>query len=81
MMTAPRPSGGPTPWSSTADVDTDAEVVRLHLGTTPVELPEPAAELVRGLISNRTGHAATGQPATTRWLLPGGQPGRPVSAA
>ena len=66
---------------STADVDLDADVVRLHLGATPVELPEPAAELVRRLTSNRVGHAATGQPAITCWLFPGGQPGRPVSAA
>lgn len=66
---------------STADVDTENDVVRLHLGATPVELPEPAADLVRALLATRAGHATIGQPATTGWLFPGGQPARPVSAA
>ena len=66
---------------STADVDTADDVVRLHLGATPVELPEPAADLVRALLATRAGHATIGQAATTGWLFPGGQPARPVSAA
>lgn len=66
---------------STADVDIDADAVRLHLGATPIALPEPVADLVRALIATRAGHAAIGQPDTSRWLFPGGQPARPVSAA
>jgi len=54
--------------------------VRLRLGHEPVVLPEPLASPVLGLIASRRGHAALGDQGTSPWLLPGGQPGRPVSA-
>ncbi|MGH3613646.1 MAG: hypothetical protein ACRDRK_13855 [Pseudonocardia sp.] len=40
-------------------------------------LPEPLATLTRDLAGTRRGHGAHD---TSRWLFPGGQPGRPVSA-
>jgi hypothetical protein len=55
--------------------------VQLRLGTAPITLPEPLATLVRTLVGTRTGHAAVGERSTSTWLFPGGQPGRPVSAA
>lgn len=55
--------------------------VRLHLGRTPVYLPEPVAELARTVVTNRKGHATIGAQAPSSWLFPGGQPGRPISTA
>jgi hypothetical protein len=54
--------------------------VRLRLGREPVMLPEPLADLVRQVAATRRGHAALGQVGTSRWLFPGGQPGRPISS-
>lgn len=62
------------------DVNTGGDTVTLRLGTIPVELPEPLATLTRSLIATRRGHATIGDPGTSHWLFPGGQPGRPVSA-
>lgn len=55
--------------------------VRLRLGREPVVLPEPLAGLVLELVATRRGHAALGDQGSSRWLFPGGQPGRPISAA
>jgi hypothetical protein len=54
-------------------------VVRLRLGREPVVVPEPLATLVLHLVITRQGHATTGDQGTSRWLLPGGRPGQPVS--
>ena len=42
--------------------------------------PQPLAVLTLGLGANRPGHAVLGDPGTSPWLFPGGQPGRPTSA-
>lgn len=55
--------------------------VRLRLGREPIVLPEPLDGLVRELVGSRHGHAKVGDQGTSRWLFPGGQPGRPISAA
>ena len=62
------------------DLDTSDGTVKLHLGSVPVVLPEPVATLARDLAGIRRGHAVLGDQGTSRWLFPGGQPGRPVSA-
>ena len=62
------------------DLDTSDGTVRLRLGSVPVVLPEPLATLTRDLAATRRGHAVLGDQGTSRWLFPGGQPGRPVSA-
>ena len=54
--------------------------MRLRLGREPVVLPEPLDALVLQLAASRRGHAALGDQGTSRWLFPGGQPGRPISA-
>jgi hypothetical protein len=61
-------------------VQADHNDVSIHLGNQPVALPEPLASLVRDLVTTRRGHAALGDQGNSRWLFPGGQPGRPVSA-
>jgi hypothetical protein len=53
--------------------------VLLRLGDEPVVLPEPVAALARTVVANRRGKAAVGDPGTSPWLFPGGQPGRPIS--
>ncbi|WP_260328847.1 hypothetical protein [Streptomyces sp. Ag109_O5-1] len=45
----------------------------------PAVLPLPLATLVRKLLVNRRGKAKIGTPDDGPWLLPGGQPGRPLS--
>ena len=65
---------------STAQVTTDATTVRIHLGTAPIDLPEPVAELARQLLGSKRGHATTGTGPPSIWLFAGGQPGRPISA-
>lgn len=55
------------------------EKVLLRLGDEPVVLPEPVAALALGVVTNRHGKAAVGDPGTSPWLFPGGQPGRPIS--
>ncbi len=54
--------------------------VRLQLGREPIVLPEPLAGLVLELVATRRGHAALGDQGTSRWLFPGGMPGRSVSS-
>ena len=44
-------------------------------------LPEPIAALARQLVQARQGHAVIGDHGRSPWLFPGGQPGRPISAA
>ena len=60
-------SRSPTPTSGSA------------LGRTPIRLPEPVDELTRTVVTKRKGHATIGATAASRWLFPGGQPGRPIS--
>jgi hypothetical protein len=62
------------------DVHEGDDEVLLRLGHEPIVLPEPLAALVRELVASRQGHAALGRQASSRWLFPGGQPGRPVSS-
>jgi hypothetical protein len=57
----------------------DDGAVGLRLGAQPVVLPEPLASLVLQLVATRRGHAVLGEQGASRWLFPGGQPGRPIS--
>ena len=61
------------------NIDTTSEQVGLHLGQAPIQLPEPVAEIARSVVANRKGHATIGALTPSPWLLPGGQPGRPIS--
>jgi hypothetical protein len=61
------------------DVEVSAQEVGLHLGQAPIQLPEPVAALARTVAADRKGHATIGALAPSRWLFPGGQPGRPIS--
>jgi hypothetical protein len=61
-------------------IETSDHQVRIRLGREPVILPDPLDTLVRHLVATRSGHAALGDQGTSRWLFPGGRPGRPISA-
>ena len=54
--------------------------VRIRPGREPVILPEPLGTPAMKLAATRRGHAAIGDQGTSAWLLPGGQPGQPISA-
>jgi hypothetical protein len=53
--------------------------VRIGFGRTPIRLPDPVDELARTVVATRKGHATIGAATPSRWLFPGGQPGRPIS--
>lgn len=55
------------------------EDVRISFGRAPIRLPDPVANLARAVVATRKGHATIGASAPSRWLFPGGQPGRPIS--
>ncbi len=61
------------------DVATTGDRVGLVLGSVPVTLPDPMTRLVAELVATRRGHAVSGDSGKSRWLFPGGQPGRPIS--
>lgn len=61
-------------------LDTTGTQVRIRLGREPLTLPLPVDTLILQLAATRRGHAAIGDQGTSRWLFPGGQPGRPISA-
>jgi hypothetical protein len=65
---------------TTGHVTVSGDTVQIRLGTAPITLPEPAAGLARQLLDGKRGHATTGAADPSPWLLPGGQPGRPVSS-
>jgi hypothetical protein len=61
-------------------VSIDDTTVTIQLGTAPITLPDPVADLTRQLLDGKRGHATTGAAAPSPWLFPGGQPGRPIRA-
>jgi hypothetical protein len=57
---------------------TDGEV-HISFGHTPIRLPDPLDDLARTVVAKGKGHATIGATTPSRWLFPGGQPGRPIS--
>jgi hypothetical protein len=55
--------------------------VFLRLGRHEVPVPDPLGDILTQLIDSGRTHVGIGSPATTRWLFPGGMPGRPITAA
>ena len=57
----------------------DGEVfVRFSQHDVPV--PEPLGALLLQLLAHGKSHTGIGSPPQTRWLFPGGLPGRPITA-
>lgn len=61
-------------------VEAAANVTRLHLGPTPLEVPPPLDELLNRLVRTRRPYSGVGSPAATPWLFPGLDPGLPLTA-
>ena len=53
---------------------------RVQLGDTHIDIPEPLDELITRLANSRRPYTGVGSPATTPWLFPGLDPGRPLTA-
>jgi len=53
----------------------------LRFGGDDVHIPAPLAGLMQTPVRDGRPYIGVGSPATTRWLFPGLQPGRPLTAA
>lgn len=62
-------------------IKTQGPQVFLRLGTDDLHIPEPLAQLIQTLARDGRPYTGVGTPSTTRWLFPGLQPGRPLTAA
>jgi integrase len=60
------------------DVAIDDDTVAIRFGDTAITMPDPLATQLRELIAERRGWVAAAVPET-RWLFPGGAPGRPIN--
>ncbi|WP_280277498.1 hypothetical protein [Nocardia wallacei] len=63
---------------TTDDILVNGDTVQLRLGTTPLTLPPPLAELVTELLATRRSTAVLGETGTSTWLFPGKRPGQPA---
>lgn len=61
------------------DVSVDGDAVQLRLGRHCVELTSVLGTLVVGLVADRRGSLRVGASPDSRWLFPGGRPGRPLT--
>ena len=57
-------------------VTLDDSPVTIRFGRDPITLPDPVAVLLARLVADRHGRATTADTGQSRWLFPGGQPGR-----
>jgi hypothetical protein len=57
------------------------EEVFVRFGRHDVPVPDPLGALLLALIRDGKTHIGVGTPARTRWLFPGGLPGRPITAS
>ncbi len=66
----------------TTDQITDTgDTVTVRFGRHDVPTPPPLGHLLLQLIRDGKSHVGIGSPAHTRWLFPGGVPGRPITAS
>jgi hypothetical protein len=66
---------------TTGQVARRDDAVLIRFGKHDVPVPEPLGQALLELISEGRTHAGVGSPARTRWLFPGGLPGKPITAA
>ncbi|MFD4257632.1 hypothetical protein ACFWR9_08365 [Streptomyces sp. NPDC058534] len=60
------------------DVLDDGTILRLRLGTHPVEIPPPLDNMVREVMRHPVSKAHFLEPGPSRWLFPGSRAGRPM---
>jgi hypothetical protein len=66
---------------TTGQVTHRGDTVSVRFGRHDVPVPEPLGAALLELIRNGRTHAGVGSPARTRWLFPGGLPGKPITAS
>lgn len=66
---------------TTEQVITRGENVFIRFGHSDVHIPDPLAGLLLALIRDGRRYRGVGSPASSCWLLPGMQPGRPLTPA
>lgn len=63
------------------DLEVDDPNVRIRFGGSPITAPPPLSSLLTRLLTEGRSHVGVGTPGDSPWLFPGGQPGRPLTAA
>ncbi len=66
---------------TTGQVSRRDDAVFVRFGQHDVPVPEPLGAALLELIRNGRTHVGVGSPARTRWLFPGGLPGKPITAS
>lgn len=66
---------------TTDQVTTHGAQTYLRLGREDINMPEPLAGLLRALTRQPHRYLGVGSPTPTKWLFPGMQPGRPLTAS
>ena len=66
---------------TTGQVTRRDDAVFVRLGQHDVPVPGPLGAALHELIRNGRAHTGVGSPARTRWLFPGGMPGKPITAS
>jgi hypothetical protein len=57
------------------------DAVFIHFGKHDIPVPQPLGAALLKLISEGRTHTGVGTAARTRWLFPGGMPGKPITAS
>ena len=66
---------------TTGQVARRNDAVFIHFGKHDIPVPQPLGAALLELISEGRTHTGVGTPARTRWLFPGGMPGKPITAS
>ena len=62
-------------------LDEQEDALRLHLGPTSIEVPEPLASLLKAVARSRRPKVGVVPVRPSPWLVPGLDPGQPLNAA
>jgi hypothetical protein len=65
---------------TTEQVTTRDGTVHVAFGEHHIPVPEPLGDVLTELTRNGRAYTGTGSPIRTRWLFPGGLPGKPITA-
>ena len=66
---------------TTGQVTRHDDTMFVRFGRHDVPVPDPLGAALHQLIHNGRAHTGVGSPARTRWLFPGGMPGKPITAS
>jgi hypothetical protein len=66
---------------TTSQIITAGNTVLIRFGQHEIPVPGNLGDILTQLIRTGRPHTATGSPAASQWLFPGGNPGQPITAA